>query len=470
MGLVGAPPVLDPVLVRRAAGRAPLALVHRGLVVYDDAWVLRPDAALRLPDVVRDGSGFRAEWQLGPGRWSDGAPVAARDALRGLETVHAPEVNAGDEWSTVTLQPEDHKRFVVRWTTGPGGWSAPFPPAPPLLPAHAYPRPVEGRPFHGFGQRPLSNGPYRLLEWVSGTSMRFGVNEHWPGPPPSIKEIRFRLFDRADGLVRALRAGEIDAVGEAAGLTGPHVASLRATLSDHVVHVRPSGLWVHLTVSVDQIPSAVVRRRVHRAVRRDRIAEIAYDGLAEPSLGLFPSRHSAHRVRPAWVGPPAPMAASVRLGLAFATGYPSAERAALLLQEDLEAVGFRIELEPRPLSALLNGMGTEAQSALTLLAFRCDPNWTGREALMTGGPLNYSGISDGELDRRLGAVSESAWTSTARRARLHAVEARFLELAPLIPLVTRAAVSVRPKSLSGWRPTGTITPVTWNAEMWRMSD
>ena len=49
------------------------------------------------------------------------------------------------------------------------------------------------------------------------------------------------------------------------------------------------------------------------------------------------------------------------------------------------------------------------------------------------------------------------------------VDRRVRETLPLVPLAFRQAVSVRPKRLSGWRPTGTTTPVTWNAEEWTLA-
>ena len=54
-----------------------------------------------------------------------------------------------------------------------------------------------------------------------------------------------------------------------------------------------------------------------------------------------------------------------------------------------------------------------------------------------------------------------------RRDALFEVERRYAQNLPSIPLLFRQAVSVRPRALEGWTPTGTSTPVTWNAERWR---
>jgi ABC-type transport system substrate-binding protein len=86
--------------------------------------------------------------------------------------------------------------------------------------------------------------------------------------------------------------------------------------------------------------------------------------------------------------------------------------------------------------------------------------------LRTGGRQNYGQYSDPETDRLLDLARHSSdpkrWADSLAK-----VEARYRETLPSIPLLFRNAVSVRPRDLEGWAPPGTITPVTWCAELWR---
>ena len=40
----------------------------------------------------------------------------------------------------------------------------------------------------------------------------------------------------------------------------------------------------------------------------------------------------------------------------------------------------------------------------------------------------------------------------------------------MIPLYDRVDVSVTPKSFKGWRPTGILQSVAWNAQEWRFDE
>ena len=46
------------------------------------------------------------------------------------------------------------------------------------------------------------------------------------------------------------------------------------------------------------------------------------------------------------------------------------------------------------------------------------------------------------------------------------VEEYFAEYLPSLPLFFRLEISVTKKGLKNWKPTGTLQPVSWNANEW----
>ncbi|MDP6484670.1 MAG: peptide ABC transporter substrate-binding protein, partial [Nitrospinota bacterium] len=83
-------------------------------------------------------------------------------------------------------------------------------------------------------------------------------------------------------------------------------------------------------------------------------------------------------------------------------------------------------------------------------------NWRGQ---------NTSGFVHEEISRLSHRIS--ATLDKKERTRLFRREqALWREELPAIPLYFHTEVSVTNPKFRGWKPTGTNTPVTWNAEQW----
>jgi peptide/nickel transport system substrate-binding protein len=486
LGVVGEPDVLDPVFAQSAVARELLGALSRDLVVFDDAWRLVPDLAAELPRVETTSTGrARVRWTLRPGlRWSDGHPLGAADVAFGQRVEADPALGAAGQAFAARVR----AMTIVDAGTVVAEWPSPAPDvvAPrvhAVLPAHAYPAPVEGRPFVGMGRAPVSSGPYRLAEWVPGERIVLRPNPHWTGPGPRLPELVWRIFTGEDALEAALRSGGIDAIGEAAGLALDRAARLAedpAVSARHRVQFTAGGVWLHLELRLDHplLSRAAVRRALDAAIDRRVLAELAYDGRAEPAFGAFPLRHPAAstatravdldgaRAALAAVTTAAERGLPIRLGLA--SGSRASERAGAYLADRFTALGLKLELEPLPFRVLMARLRAGEGPPMALHAWRAGPDWDARAVLHSGGALNYSGVRDAEIDAAYARAETSAdaatWTAALRR-----VEARYRSLLPSLPLVFRQSVSVRPVGLEGWRPTGASTPVTWNVEAWGWS-
>lgn len=493
LGALEEPDTLDPVFTRLAGAQEIVRVLFRDLTDYDERWSVMPALADGLPEIETTTTGApRARWRLRPGlRWSDGHPLTASDVAFGLQIARDPDLEATSREVTreiAGIEVLSPTELIVSWRR-PAPWLA-APRTHPILPRHAYPDPaVSPRPFAGLGQRPISSGPYRLAEWVPGQFLRVEPNPHWAGPPPHLPSITWRFFGTEDTFEAELATGGIDALGESSGLSVERAASLEPRLREtHVVEYTDSGLWLHLALRTDLAPlsDVRVRRALSRAIDRRIMARLVYGDRATPAHGPFPARHAAHRARvepgadPVRAGQlldeagfPRASATSTRAGpagpltleLQFASGSRASEKAATFVKAELARVGVGVTLSALPLRVLFSKMRGSTHAPLVLVAWRFGPDFDASAMLRSGGAQNYGRLSDPELDRLLDAARSapdlSRWADD-----LAAVEVRYRELLPSIPLLFRRSASVHPRALLGWRPTGSQTPVTWNAEAW----
>ncbi|MCA9548910.1 MAG: peptide ABC transporter substrate-binding protein [Myxococcales bacterium] len=473
----------DPAFTQLSSEQEVVRLLFRDLTTLDDDWALVPDLAEALPTVTATGGDQMVEWRLRPGlKWSDGHPLTASDVRFGwqIEANSALAAVSHDTAARVRrFEVEDPQRFRVVFRGAFADYAAPRVHA--VLPAHAYPKPSPDRPFAGMTEDPISSGPFRVKEHVRGQHLILERNPFWAGPAPGLARVVFRFFPSEDGFEAALATGAIHALGEASGLTPDRVSALRDRLKDtHRVVAKDGGVLLHLDVR-HQHPALgrpEVRRALLAAVDREGLAQVTYDGLATPADGLFPPRHPgfdpelptvAHDPAAARVVISALPADQRTWTLTIGAGSQAAARAGAFLKDALEAAGARVTLRTLPMKVLFEAMEAGTQDPLVLFAWRVRPDWDGASVVGAEGRQNPGGYASPEMDALLARVAATV-DPTARAPLLRAIDARFRADLPAIPLLFRQTVSVVPKDLAGWRPTGTATPVTWNAEAWRFPE
>jgi len=464
IGTTSEPTSLDPIRLVRFGEREVLQLLRRELLQFDPTWRRVPDLATEVPTATRTQEGLRVEWTLKPRRWSDGRPVTTADIeaawRRERENPDAPNHEVA---SSVKLELLGPRRFVAHWTELRSDVTAPR--VHTVYPADTT---EDGGPF---------DGPFVLRQWRPGVAMELVPNPHWTGPGPRLERIVLRFFPGEEALATAVATGQVDAVLEGTSLSAVRLLDLAEARGNATVELAPGSVMLHLDLRHDHsgLARVEVRRLLSAALDRATLVDLAYEGAAEVAEGLFPPSHAGagpsrekteakvqatkEALARAWAGPK-------RLLLQFAAGSPVAEAVATYIQQRFENLGLEISLEALPLSTLFERMRAGRQAELTLFAWRVRPDWDARSILHSEGRQNWTGFGDPEMDAGLETLrtelDPQAWEAAARR-----VDALFRDMIPIIPLVFRQVASLRPEALEGWRPTGTTTPVTWNAEHWR---
>lgn len=477
LGTLFEPTTLDPAFARSSGEQEVVRLLFRDLTTRDDHWEIQPDLAVSLPNTrtATDGT-MRVTWTLRDGyAWSDGRPVTTEDVVFGHRIEADDRLAAANHEAAKKVQairPDGAHRFEVIWSQPFADYRTPR--IHGVLPAHAYPAP-DGPTFAGMIRNPVSNGPFRLVEWVPGRHLITERSDGWGGRRAALDRIVFRFFQSEDGLVAALKAGEIDAAGEASGL-GPDAADvLKAELGEtHAVELRRSGAWLHLEVRLDHpvLADVRVRRAISLGTDRTALAKIVYGGYGVPAYGIFPQDHPGHLPDPARGFDPEEarrlLAEAGKAGATIDLMYAgsTAARAATYLVSALGEVGLKVAPKGVHFRVLRDKLDQGTQSPLVLFLWRTTPGWDGRSVLHSTGAQNHSGYRDAEVDRWLDEA-ERSMTAKTWGDRVRRVNERFMADLPVIPLLFRQTISVRPRDLEGWAPTGARSPVTWNAEHWR---
>src|SRR5207248_1775950 len=64
---------------------------------------------------------------------------------------------------------------------------------------------------------PIGTGAWKFGTWNRGASLSLTRNEDYWGPKPPLKDVEFRIFSDADALNNAIKAGDIDIIGQVQG-------------------------------------------------------------------------------------------------------------------------------------------------------------------------------------------------------------------------------------------------------------
>lgn len=150
--------------------------------------------------------------------WSDGVPFDADDvAFTFNDVVKNPELGAqsADQFAAVD------RVTVVDAHTVEFELNTPFSALPyylasyaGIIPAHVLgdlDNPLTDAAFNK--QEPVSTGPYKVAEYVSGSHLRLVPNEHYYGDTPKLAGIVFRIIPDTNTQVAQLLAGQLDLVG-----------------------------------------------------------------------------------------------------------------------------------------------------------------------------------------------------------------------------------------------------------------
>lgn len=457
------PSTLDPHRCPEVACANVLRDLFEGLVAEDGAGNLIPGLAERW-DVSEDGRTWTFHLREGL-RWSNGEPLDAGQVLASLRRAFEPATAAP---FAAHLDAIEHAAAVQRGERPPAALGVSAPDAHTLvfrlsrsadlprlltLPI-AYPVHLPSLAEHGARfTRPgrlVSNGAYRLAEWLPQAHLVVERNPHFREPAP-IERVRFHVTEDAAAELRRFEAGGLHITET---LPPQPLEHLRTRFGDQL-RISPylGSFWLGFNLTRPPFKdSPALREALVLAVDRDILTRHV-TGLGEaPAWGVVPPGTAGYT-------PPVPAVASLtqrqreararalyaqagysrerplQIELRYNTSTPHRRMALAVAAMWRETLGVRTTLRNEEWKVFV---GTRRQRAITEV-FR--GGWIAdiddaRNFLGTfhsQSPANWSGLADPGYDALL-AAADAAPTLERRQALLREAEARLQATHAVVPL------------------------------------
>ena len=201
----------------------------------------------------------------------------------------------------------------------------------PILPQHIWEHVSPSAAITSYGDKPpiIGSGPFETVGYVKGSYIEMVRNPYYYGKMPTIDTIYFEAYQNADTMVSDLTKGKLD------GAWGIPVAEFKQLQSVKGIKAiaYPFYEWDYLQFNCYDKASSLgnpvlrdwrFRNALNYAIDKQRLCDLAYDGLAQPATTIIPPN--------TWVNPdyhwqpPASQAYTFDLAkanqLLTAAGYP----------------------------------------------------------------------------------------------------------------------------------------------------
>jgi peptide/nickel transport system substrate-binding protein len=282
------PDTLNPVLSSLQVSVEESMLWAGYLFEYNDRNEFVPELAMEMPTLQNGGisrDGLTITYHLRPGvRWQDGAPFGADDVIFSWHAVMNPRNNVqgrvGYELIRTIDKRDDHTVVVHL--------SRPFAPfTSTFFTMSAFTYPVLPKHLLGdlpdinhatYNSMPIGTGPFRVVDYRHGQSLRLEANPlYWRGPP-KLKEVYITYVADQNTLVTQLRTHEIDMVTNVALSRVPDLAGIEGV----TVHGIPFTYFRYIGFNTETaaLRDVRVRRALTLATDRKRMIRDVAHGYA----------------------------------------------------------------------------------------------------------------------------------------------------------------------------------------------
>jgi peptide/nickel transport system substrate-binding protein len=213
IGIVQEPTSLDPT----AQATASIALllrdnVYEGLVRLTPDLKVAPGLATSW-DVSSDGRNFTFHMASGV-KWHDGSPLTAQDVKFSWDRAMNPSTNPInphlDYWAPVqSVEAPDDRTVKVTLKQYSDNWLFHMTAGAACI--------VSSKSAAQNATSPVGTGPFKFAGWNRGASLSLTRNDAYWGTKARLKDVTFKFITDPNAMNNALKAGDIDAIGQVAG-------------------------------------------------------------------------------------------------------------------------------------------------------------------------------------------------------------------------------------------------------------
>jgi peptide/nickel transport system substrate-binding protein len=521
IGVSTYPPTLNPLIDATVAKSYVLGFATRPLTAFDKDWQPICLLCTALPTLengkaVRedrpDGKhGIAVTFTLQPAaRWGDGTPVTTRDVRFTWEIGRDPKsgVANAEQFRRITdITVADDKTFTLHIDRVDFDYNVvDLELVPEHLERAAFADPAQYRARTLYTTDPgnpgLYFGPYRITEASSGSHVTLERNPTWWGKVPAFRRIVVRAIENTAALESNLLSGSVDYLAGELGLSLDQALAFEKRHDPRfTVLYKPSLLYSHIDLNLDNplLQDVRVRRALLMALDRDGLNTQLFDGKQPPAdsfINALDWVYDPNGLKYAY--DPAGAArlldeagwSTLRNGvrhnaagqpLSFeingAAGNRSGELVEQVLQSNWRKLGIDVKIRNSASRVLFDNLTKRKFSAMAIFGWSSSPENVPRSILRSDqipseannwDGQNYTGYRDPETDKLLDAI-EIELDRNKRPALWHALQRRYAEALPVLPLYFRSNPYVMPTWLGGIEPTGHMFGTSLWVENWTVT-
>ena len=476
-----------------------LAYLTHGVLVRINRYSLQPEAELAQAWKTNpDSKGIVFTLRAGV-KFSDGNPVTSADVCYSVTRILAPKLDApnGDALRGAA--------GAVRCSADGGRVVMSF--DKPLASAERW--------FDGIAILPASGkertgaGAFQIREWQPGAFVALQRNAYYwrrdaaGAVLPYLDGVRLEVQRNRDLELMRFENGELHVVNnldpelyDRLQAKGAGTAlSVGASLDSEQMWFNQSSAAPITDAKKGWFRSTLFRQAVSRAIHRDDMVRVVYRGHATPAAGPISPANRLWvntSLKPSPADPAAALTLLRKAGFTLANGVlkdaggrpvefsiitnagnKSRERMAVMIQQDLSAIGIQVRVAPLDFPSLIERITKSFDydaCLLGLVGSDLDPNgsmnvWLSSAANHQWNPNQKTPATawEGEIDRLMQAQALSV-DPAARKRAFDRVQAIVAEQVPFIYLIHRnSMVGVSPR-LRGVKPAIVRPQVLWNVE------
>lgn len=493
------PDSLNPLYAHTDAADQVQGLIYSSLLRYDDNGNYIPDLATQVPSyenggISKDSRTITVHMRKGV-KWSDGAPLTAKDFLFTYHTVMNPantvkttlgwddvaSVQTPNDYTIVIHLKEPDASFLGNLAFGGAGY--------PPLPEHVLAN-VPDLSRAEFNSHPISSGPYVLQQWNHGSLLVFVPNPYYFRGKPRVQKILWKVIPDVNTLFNQLQTHQIDVETAVNENDIPRIGHIQGiTVSTKLI-----ANWRHMGINMSRpiLKDPRVRLALAEAINWQLINDKSYHGYNQLATSdIFPQSWAAPAIarykydpqdakrllsQAGWAmgqdgllhknGEP------LRLSISTGTNKQENIQAEVQIQSQLRPLGVDVVIRNYPVSLLFDRSGP-------LYTGKYDLEWS----INTNGPdpdnacewvtdcipphgSNTSWLSDPVVDQTAHAAAET-FDRAKRKALYQREEERIHELIPAVFFYWENEYNAVNSDLKNFKPAAFIQD-TWNSWQWEI--
>ena len=367
IGFTQEPTSLDPT-ADATASIATILLdnLYQGLVRLDASGKITPSLAQSW-DVTPDGTAVTFHLASGV-KWHDGTPFTAGDVKfswdRAADANTNPVNPHRDYWAPVkSVDVVDDSTVKVTLNQYSDNWLFHMAAGSACI--------VSSASAANNKTNPIGTGPFKYASWNHGGSLGLTHNDNYWGTPARLTDLEFRFFSDGNAMNNALKAGDIDALGQ---IGAPdQVATFQQDPNFTVVKGAASGKFmISINETSGPLSDKRVRQALYAAIDRQAYIDGYHAGLAVPigshaspndgepyyadmtSVNTFDPDKAQQLLEAAGQS-------NLKLRLAQVSTFPYAVAYTDILSSQLQAIGVQLDVQPMEFPRWLQQVFSNAQ-------------------------------------------------------------------------------------------------------------